>query len=56
MTLTFNITNKRYYWIIETDDSEIVLSPEFTSEEIALEWYNLISEEILSEYGVTDED
>jgi len=33
-----------------------VISPEFISEENALEWYNLVSGEILSEYGVTDED
>ena len=57
MTLTFDITNNCYYWIIETDDALLtVISPEFISEENALEWYNLVSREILSKHGVTDED
>lgn len=56
MTLTFDIQKGQYYWIVEIDDAETVISPEFASEEIATEWYTLNSREILSEYGVNDED
>jgi len=32
MTLTFDIQKGQYYWIVETDDAETVVSPEFASE------------------------
>lgn len=55
MQMTFDVTNRCYYWLIEQKDSDIVVSPEFKSEESAIEWYELVSRKILSEYGVTNE-
>ena len=55
MQMTFDVTNRCYYWLIEQKDLDIVVSPEFKSEEQALDWYAIVSREILSEYGVTDE-
>lgn len=54
MQMTFDISNRCYYWLIEQEDSDIVVSPEFKSEESAIEWYGLVSREILSEYGIDD--
>ena len=55
MQMIFDVTNRCYYWLIEQKDLDIVVLPEFKSEEQALDWYGIVSREILSEYGVTDE-
>jgi hypothetical protein len=55
MQMRFDVTNRCYYWLIEHKGSDIVVSPEFKSEERALDWYSLISDEILKEHGVYDE-
>ncbi len=54
MQMTFDISNRCYYWLIEQEDSDIVVSPEFKSEESAIEWHELVSSKILSEYAIDD--
>lgn len=55
MNLTHDISNNCFYWLVETETEEIAVSPTFDKEEAAIEWYGLVSREILSEYGVEDE-
>ena len=47
--------SKQHVWVDSVNES-MQLSPEFDTEELAFDWYGCVAAQILSEFGVTDED
>ena len=51
MVLILDDYNGVYVWVSDNDDND-ELSPHFDYEEDAIQWYDRISKDIFSEYGI----
>ena len=54
MTLIYDELNDCYVWV-EVNDENIELSPQFDTEEDAIQWYNRVAEIIVKNFRVIDE-
>lgn len=52
MRLILDDYNGVYVWVDDFDEND-ELSPHFDYEEDAIQWYNRISKDIFSKYGIT---
>ena len=52
MTLIYDELNDCYVWV-EVDDENIELSPQFDTEEDAIQWYGRVSKIMFEEFGIS---
>ena len=54
MTLIYDALNDCYVWV-EVDDENIELSPQFDTEEDAMQWYGRLATIMFEDFGINDE-
>lgn len=52
MTLIYDDLNSCYVWV-DTKNEHTELSPQFDTEEDAIQWYGLVAKIMFKEFGVT---